>query len=180
MALTNWNDILNKPKGIDEVPEIALTVKQLSASVLSISEDVEEIAGDVQEIALDISQLSASNLPYSATQSTKQAIDETATCILLAELTAADTEYSLSQSVSNFKQIIAEVYFVGGAGPTRYILGSIVLPVAEWAAGRNVIPCYNDGTLRKAQFNIVSNTSVKTAPLPNFVDVSGVNIYGVK
>lgn len=55
MALTNWNDILNKPKGIDEVPEIALTVEQLSASVLSISEDV-------GEIALDVSQLSASVL----------------------------------------------------------------------------------------------------------------------
>ena len=76
MALTNWNDILNKPKGIDEVPEIALTVEQLSASVLSISEDVGEIAGDVQEIALEISQLSASTLPYSSTQSTKQKIDE--------------------------------------------------------------------------------------------------------
>ena len=55
MALTNWNDILNKPKGIDEVPEIALTVEQLSTSVLSISEDV-------GEIALDVSQLSASVL----------------------------------------------------------------------------------------------------------------------
>mgnify|MGYP006896836213 CR=1 FL=1 len=55
MALTNWNDILNKPNGIDEVPEIALTVEQLSASVLSISEDV-------GEIALDVSQLSASVL----------------------------------------------------------------------------------------------------------------------
>ena len=55
MALTNWNDILNKPNGVDEVPEIALTVEQLSASVLSISEDV-------GEIALDVSQLSASVL----------------------------------------------------------------------------------------------------------------------
>ena len=55
MALTNWNDILNKPKGIDEVPEIALTVEQLSASVLSLGEDV-------GEIALDVSQLSTSVL----------------------------------------------------------------------------------------------------------------------
>lgn len=55
MALTNWNDILNKPNGIDEVPEIALTVEQLSASVLSLGEDV-------GEIALDVSQLSASVL----------------------------------------------------------------------------------------------------------------------
>lgn len=75
MALTNWNDILNKPKGIDEVPEIALTVEQLSASVLSISEDVGEIAGDVQEIALEISQLSASILPYSSEETIKEAID---------------------------------------------------------------------------------------------------------
>lgn len=62
MALTNWNDILNKPKGIDEVPEIA--------------EDVGEIAEDVQEIALEVSNLSASTLPYSSTQSTKDKIDE--------------------------------------------------------------------------------------------------------
>ena len=55
MALTSWNDILNKPKGIAEVEELALTVEQLSASVLSISEDV-------GEIALDVSQLSASVL----------------------------------------------------------------------------------------------------------------------
>ena len=55
MALTSWGDILNKPNGVDEVPEIALTVEQLSASVLSISEDV-------GEIALDVSQLSASVL----------------------------------------------------------------------------------------------------------------------
>ena len=54
MALTNWNDILNKPNGIDEVPEIALTVEQLSASVLSLGEDVGEIAGDVLEITQDI------------------------------------------------------------------------------------------------------------------------------
>ena len=76
MALTNWNDILNKPKGIDEVPEITLTVEQLSASVLSLGEDVGEIAGDVQEIALEISQLSASNLPFTATQTIKQKIEE--------------------------------------------------------------------------------------------------------
>lgn len=63
MALTNWNDILNKPKGIDEVPEIALTVEQLSASVLSISEDV-------GEIALDVSQLSASVLPMASNDPT--------------------------------------------------------------------------------------------------------------
>ena len=77
MALTNWNDILNKPKGIDEVPEIALSVEQLSASVLSISEDVGEIAGDVQEIALEVSQLSASVLPISSEDntSTKEVID---------------------------------------------------------------------------------------------------------
>ena len=54
MALTNWNDILNKPKGIDEVPEIALTVEQLSASVLSLGEDVGEIALDVSELSTSI------------------------------------------------------------------------------------------------------------------------------
>ena len=70
MALTNWNDILNKPNGIDEVPEIALTVEQLSTSVLSISEDVGEIAGDVQEIALEVSQLSASVLPMGSSDTT--------------------------------------------------------------------------------------------------------------
>ena len=55
MGLTKWNDILNKPKGIDNIEEIALDVSQLSASVLSISQDV-------GEIALDVSQLSASVL----------------------------------------------------------------------------------------------------------------------
>ena len=54
MALTNWNDILNKPKGIDEVPEIALTVEQLSASVLSISKDVGEIALDVSQLSVSV------------------------------------------------------------------------------------------------------------------------------
>lgn len=76
MALTSWNDILNKPKGVDSVEELTLTVEQLSASVLSISEDLGEVAEDVQEIVLTIEQLSASNLPYSDTQSTKEAIDE--------------------------------------------------------------------------------------------------------
>ena len=61
MALTNWNDILNKPSGIEEAA--------------SLAEDVEELQGDVAEIALEISQLSASTLPYSLTKSTKQAID---------------------------------------------------------------------------------------------------------
>ena len=55
MALTSWNDILNKPKAVADVEELALTVEQLSASVLSISEDV-------GELALDVSQLSASVL----------------------------------------------------------------------------------------------------------------------
>ena len=76
MAFTSWNDILNKPKGIADVEELALTVEQLSASVLSISEDVGElelsvsdlsasvlsISEDVGELALDVSQLSASVL----------------------------------------------------------------------------------------------------------------------
>lgn len=43
MALTNWNDILNKPKGIDQIEEIALEVSELSSSVLSISEDVNKL-----------------------------------------------------------------------------------------------------------------------------------------
>lgn len=55
MALTNWNDILNKPKGIDQVEEIALEVSALSSSVLTI-------AGDVQELELSVSDLSASVL----------------------------------------------------------------------------------------------------------------------
>ena len=76
MALTSWNDILNKPKGVDNIEEIALEVSDLSASVLSINEDIGEIqldisdlsasvlsiSEDVGEIALDVSQLSASVL----------------------------------------------------------------------------------------------------------------------
>ena len=79
MALTSWNDILNKPKAVADVEELALTVEQLSASVLSISEDVGElelsvsdlsasvlsISEDVGELALDVSQLSASVLSIS-------------------------------------------------------------------------------------------------------------------
>lgn len=70
MALTNWNDILNKPKGIEEAAELELQVQQLSASVLSISEDV-------GEIALDVSQLSASVLPMASDNPTtiKENID---------------------------------------------------------------------------------------------------------
>ena len=68
MALTSWNEILNKPKGVDEVPEIALTVEQLSASVT--------------EIALEVSQLSASKIPFTAegfqADNTKDAIIEAA------------------------------------------------------------------------------------------------------
>ena len=55
MALTNWNDILNKPKGIDQIEEIALEVSELSSSVLTI-------AGDVQELELSVADLSASVL----------------------------------------------------------------------------------------------------------------------
>lgn len=76
MALTSWNDILNKPKAVADVEELALTVEQLSASVLSINEDLGElelsvsdlsatvlsISEDVGELALDVSQLSASVL----------------------------------------------------------------------------------------------------------------------
>lgn len=87
MGLTKWSDILNKPKAIEEVDELALkvsdlsasvlsiagdvgelelSVSDLSASVLSISEDLGEVAEDVQEIAFEVSQLSASILPMSA------------------------------------------------------------------------------------------------------------------
>ena len=55
MALTNWNDILNKPAAIEQVEEIALEVSQLSSSVLTI-------AGDVQELELSVADLSASVL----------------------------------------------------------------------------------------------------------------------
>lgn len=68
MALTFWDDILHKPNGVDDVPEIALTVDQLSASVSSI--------------ALEISQLSASKIPFTAegfqADNTKDAIVEAA------------------------------------------------------------------------------------------------------
>ena len=64
MALTNWNDILNKPSGIKEAA--------------SLAEDVEELQGDVAEIALEISQLSASTLPYSSEDTIKEKIDDVA------------------------------------------------------------------------------------------------------
>lgn len=125
-------------------------------------------------------ELDAEHLPYSSTQNVKQKIDDTGTCTLLATLTAAETEYSLSQSVSNFKTIIAESYLTSNT-QTTYILATINVPVAEWTAGRNVIPCFNDGTIRKAQFNILSATSVKTAGSNGgFMNITGVRIYGVK
>ena len=43
MALTNWGDILNKPKGIDQIEEIALEVSDLSASVLTVKAGVETL-----------------------------------------------------------------------------------------------------------------------------------------
>lgn len=46
MALTSWNDILNKPAALDQVDEIALEVSQLSSSVLSINTDIENIENE--------------------------------------------------------------------------------------------------------------------------------------
>ena len=99
MALTNWGDILNKPKGIDEVPEIALTVEQLSASVLSISEDVGEIAEDVQEIALEVSQLSASTLPYGPDETIKEKFDN----VVIKQTIAEETYNSYALALAELK-----------------------------------------------------------------------------
>ena len=54
MALTFWNDLLNKPEGLEELP---LKVSDLSASVLDLAEDVGEIARDVGELAEDVGEL---------------------------------------------------------------------------------------------------------------------------
>ena len=90
MGLTKWNDILNKPKGVDNIEEIMLEISDLSASVLSISEDVGEIelsisdlsasvlsiSEDVGEIALDVSQLSATVLSISGEIADIKTIDD--------------------------------------------------------------------------------------------------------
>lgn len=54
MALTFWNDLINKPDDLEELP---LKVSDLSASVLAISEDVGEIAGDLADIAEEIENI---------------------------------------------------------------------------------------------------------------------------
>ena len=116
MALTNWGDILNKPKGIDEVPEIALTVEQLSASVLSISEDV-------GEIALDVSQLSASVL--SITEDLNE-INETQTYSITQSFTPAyDPNYTLKRvgKVVNF--LIEGLWFDSITADTNLTVANI-------------------------------------------------------
>lgn len=59
MALTFWNDILNKPEGLEELP---LKVSDLSASVLDLAEDIGEIAESVSGIAEELDTLDDSKV----------------------------------------------------------------------------------------------------------------------
>lgn len=103
MALTSWNDILNKPKAVADVEELALTVEQLSASVLSINEDL-------GEIALDVSQLSASVLSIAGD------VEELSNKIIFfdyeATIETTDTgvvkEFSVTNLPENYKLVSVE------------------------------------------------------------------------
>lgn len=116
---------LDKVKG--DVHELEVDVANLSASVLSI-------AGDVQEIALEVSQLSASTLPYSSTQSTKEAIDEIL-CYKDFSLTfdsdgtkKYDNDSSIINVVGDYNKIIRAEVVNAQAG--------YVILMTTWGTGR--------------------------------------------
>ena len=56
MALTNWNDILNKPNGINQIEEIALDVSHLSSSVLEIKTENGHVGTNEQAENITISR----------------------------------------------------------------------------------------------------------------------------
>ena len=153
MALTNWNDILNKPKGIDEVPEIALTVEQLSASVLSISEDVGEIAEDVQEIALEVSNLSASTLPYSDTQSTKQKIDQVNDKLTTITPTVSSIDITSATIMDNLPLGSTELAWINYSGAPFTNVWATVRTFGTDTTKNQEFVCYNGYAFRHYENN---------------------------
>ena len=170
MALTNWNDILNKPNGIDEVPEIALTVEQLSASVLSISEDV-------GEIALDVSQLSVSVLSIGGdVEQLKEKKIVSSNILQQLDITATDTSY-----VCNWKNydllIISQVYYGN-------ILANVTVSTDYFASTSSdrkitVEASASGGGIRALSVYKDDDTHIK-ASITSPSSVIGINIYGVK
>lgn len=94
---------------------------------------------------------------------------------LLANLTHSGTTYQLAESVENFKLVIAVLYY------STFYLNTVEIVKPLWLAGQNVICNFNDGTLRKGQFLINSNTSVTTTSTSAaWSNISGIYLYGVK
>lgn len=86
--IIRYNSTTQKYEKSSDLTDLELSVSQLSSSVLNI-------AGDVNTLELTVSQMSASTLPYDASTSTKQKIDNVENSI---PTSASDLPYSSTQS----------------------------------------------------------------------------------
>ena len=120
---------------------------------------------------------SAENIAYDSNNSVKDMIDEIGDWTLLGTLTQAETEYTLSQSVVNFKSVKAIMYLY--ASDRYYFLDTKDIPLSYWVSGNQVVCNFYDGTIRKGQFGVISNTKVITSGSQNFYNISGILIYGI-
>ena len=50
MALTNWNDILNKPAAIEQAANLTEDVRELELSVADLSASVLEVKGEIDDV----------------------------------------------------------------------------------------------------------------------------------
>ena len=124
---------------------------------------------DAQPVAVN-----AYNLPYSASKSTGQKIDEVDTKELLATATDADTEYTLTHSYTDYKMLVFTSHY------SNYVLATTEVLVSDILQGFDiVIVCFNDGTLRKGQISITAPTKIKTSP-NQWTNITGIRIYGIK
>lgn len=99
--------------------------------------------------------------------------------VLLGTLTTANTEYTLTDTPSNYKTIKAVSYY--DTGTNFFVLDILEIPIILWTTGRTFILCMNDGTIRKGQFSITDTNKVKTGASGNaWQNLTGVYIYGVK
>ena len=95
---------------------------------------------------------------------------------LLGSLSAANTTYTLSDSVLNYKRIVTVSIYNG------FILNSLEYPANSFV-NKTIICCFNDGTIRKGQYDVTSNTTVKTAGgsgSTGWLNISRLEVYGVK
>ena len=97
------------------------------------------------------------------------------TFTLLTNMTTIDTDYNLDDDVTNYMYIVALLYY------GDFVLTTTDIPIDLWNTTTKVIVNYNDGTIRKGQFTILSNTKVHTAlSSAGWSNISGVKLYGVK